>query len=441
MEKYTIGILLTLLTAAQPTFATELSSPDSNQETTSGSPPKPDRKFSLSSGYLDQEFHSNDGISQFPLSMLDGYGYLFDKITGSWASTPGKRALSFLISFPAADWIGSALTLGFHEFGHARAVTALGGTYYYSVPFYNQTNISNFWELSFWLLHTPPPDISGEVPFTNYTGGLQLPSGTTSYYGQNGADIMVAAAGINNSTFLSNRMAQSIYWSGGHVANWQTYYWAKLDGMFYALFVDPTRAGNDINAVVTDYQAKGYSITSGTIAKQYALGLLSGTSLSFFKGIYDYIAHGDSVVHTLEWKGIRFPEFSSYMNARGLSFEVSTGYRVSDSIVTDLSYEWITVGDFTQQLTPRLTFELASLVPSLNSLWLTLEAFIGTGTGGSVEANWRPSKRSEGLLESLSYDLKWTTFNRYTLYGERNSPNIQNGDNTSQLIASVQFHY
>lgn len=386
------------------------------------------RSFSFSSGYLEGNLGSNEGLSYFPLTAIQGYSKIFDLSTQNWANTPGYRAISLLASFPVSYWFADSLYLSYHEYGHFQAARSIGIDGSYNVPYHGETGIHSFWETYVLLLLSPPEDIIGMAPSVNtYANRMTSES----------ERIHIAAAGINNSTLMAKKLENQIYRTGAHVTDFTYYHFIKLDGMLYALD-NSYGESNDINNVVRMYQSKGYGITRDNIANQYSLNLLSGTTLSFIKSYYDYIATGNNNVYSLEWMGMRFPEVNSYLNPNGLSIELSTSFRFSDYLIGDLSYETITMGEKAQQLTPGLSYQLASLFPKLNNCWVSTNLVLGKGIGGGIEAKWQPKN---DLTDRLSYTLKYINYNKLNLYGARYSPDLIHGNSNSSVIAVLNYDY
>ncbi len=122
---------------------------------------------------------------------------------------------------------------------------------------------------------------------------------------------------------------------------------------------------------------------------QSLLSLLSGSTAPFVLGYARYLSQGDPSVRPLEIAGVlRVPDLQSYINAKGLSLELVTGYRVSRHFYFELAYERIAVGDTEQQLTTTVHYQLASLFPALQDFWVTSDVVIGGGVGGSLELKW-----------------------------------------------------
>lgn len=302
-------------------------------------------------------------------------------------------------------------------------------------------------------LVTPPFGFPGSgIASTNYIGtpANLLTSGLNQYYGTTGLNIITSASGLNNQMLLSKKVSDLIYENNGHITYFQHYLGNKIAGYVYSQMDKNTNPGDDplfasssdIGAIIAGYAAKGYGITHSDLEQQSLISLLSGTTYSFLRGYYRYVDSGDPVVETAEISGFRIPDINAYINARGLSYEVVTGYRFSNNFRLDLAYERIWKGDSTQQVTPRVNYQLASLFPQLNDFWISADVVMGGGVGGSLQAKWMPNPfNPEEFAKRLSYFARMSFYNAYTLYGERNTPSLNNREISPELIAGVSYRY
>lgn len=407
------------------------------------------RSFTLSSGYVERAYNSNEGLSAFPLSLIQLYSKGFDSVVGT-PETMGSRVLATVIDLPVSFWFAHSLFVPFHEFGHARVSLSQGINYTYSTSAYGETasGISNFWELSFYRLFTPPFGFPGAgkaalypetYPLTN-----SLSAGLNQHYGTSGLNIIFSAAGLNNQVLLSKKVGDLIYLQNGHITYFQHYLGNKISPFVYSQ-IDRSSLSldSDIRAILNSYQLKGYNISQSSIETQSLISLLSGTTASFIVAYAHFISTGNPTVRSLEIAGIRVPDINGYINARGLSYEFVTGYRVNENLRFDLSYETIFNGDTEHQITPRAHYQLASVFPSLNDFWISSDLVIGAGMGGSIEAKWAPYLLGSDsqFFKKLSYFAKFTHYNAYTLYGERNIPFAKNQDTSNEVLLGLNYRY
>ena len=200
---------------------------------------------------------------------------------------------------------------------------------------------------------------------------------------------------------------------------------------------------SDIKAVISGYRKNGYGITHRDIKMQSLLTLISGTTYSLLRAYYDYFAHGDPVAKPAEFFGVRVPELNSYINARGLSFELESDYRIFHYLSAGIAYEFIWKGDFDQAFTPRARYNLAHHVPSLNEMWLSADLVIGKGLGGSIRSDYAPwNFEREDFLSHVGFFAAFTVYNAMTLYGERNIPSLTNQKTVApEIIAGLYLRY
>jgi hypothetical protein len=313
--------------------------------------------------------------------------------------------------------------------------------------------VSNYWGLSLMRLVTPPFGFPGSgIASANSLTPIQnlLTPALNSYYGTNGLDIIFSAGGLNNQMLLAKKVSDLVYDNNGHITYFQHYLGNKIAGYVYSQMDqnanpgdDPIFSNNsDIKGILAGYTAKGYGVTHSDLEQQSLISLISGTTYSFLRGYYNYVAAGNSMVTSAEVYGFRVPDINAYINARGLSYEFVTGYRFDPNLRLDLAYERVWKGDANQQLTPKLYFQLASIYPKLNDLWISADVVIGGGLGGSLEAKWTPNIYSPvEFSKRLSYFARFIVYNAYTLYGERNTPSFSDKDISPELIAGLSYRY
>lgn len=143
MAKFLLAMCITLFTATA--FADDSES-------------KLERRFTVSSGYVEKIFNSNEGLVHFPLSTIQAYSKLFDVVSDSFKDHWGIRLATVIVEAPVAFWFAGAIATPFHEFGHARPVSAVGGTYRYGTVAYGHEfkGVTNYWSLSALRIITPP---------------------------------------------------------------------------------------------------------------------------------------------------------------------------------------------------------------------------------------------------------------------------------------------
>jgi len=416
----------------------------------------PKRSFSLSLGYLaDRTMNSNEGLADFPLGVIESYGALFDLTTESFTNHWWSRLITSILELPVSAWLTGALMVPFHEFGHARSVHALGLNYRYATHGYGRRlsgDIGNFWELSFWRFITPPIYLPGcGNASTRFSGTGTISNALHEYWGNDGIWVIIAGSGLNNQSLLGKKIAHAINRGHGHIMHFQHYIGNKVYPFIYSKHDknknpndDPQiNTGSDIGQIVRSYRAKGYSISHSDIEFQSLISLVSASTFALFKGYFDYIYKGNPKVFPLEFYGVRLPDINSYINARGLSLEIESGFRWSEDLFFDLAYEFIWKGDSAHQITPSTSFNLASIAPRLGALWLKGDVVIGKGWGGSLGAEWEPfTGENSNFWQRFSYFGDVALYNGFNLYGERNIPSLHSDKTASiSVLGGIRINY
>ena len=420
-----------------------------------GSPRRLDRSFSLSSGYLERISNSNEGLVYFPLSAIQLYSQGFDSVTQGQLKSQSQRALIALLEFPVSYWLAHSLFIPFHEFGHARAnVAANLRDYDYSSQGWGSTiiGVGSYWSLSLLRLITPPFGFPGSGHAeTRYLGVApsRFTVGLSQYYGSSADDLIRTASGLNNQMFLAKKISDLVYEKNGHITYFAHYLGNKISGFVYSqmdqdgLNNDPyVNGSSDISSILAYYSQRGLRVTHADLQRQSLVSLMSGSTFAFLKGYVQYIQTGRPEVYPLEFFGFRVPDVNAYINARGLSYELVTGYRFHPHFRLDLAYERVWKGEFAQQWTPRFHYQLASLFPRLNDFWVSTDLVIGKGIGGSLQVQWTPYLfHFDRFSTRLSYFSRLIFYNAYTLYGERNTPSFDQRVVTPEWIVGLNYKF
>lgn len=179
------------------------------------------RNFSLNTGYAERFFNSNEALVEAPLSAIEAYTKLFDVTTAGFRDHWGKRLVNILVDIPVNSWLANALSLPFHEFGHARAFHALGLPYTYGTVAYGLhiSKLTSFWSLSALRLLSPPWPLPGYGYAYTATTGTVVHMNEGLYHAKGASDgltIIVTGAGINNQMLLAKSIATTFYEHNGH---------------------------------------------------------------------------------------------------------------------------------------------------------------------------------------------------------------------------------
>ncbi len=333
--------------------------------------------------------------------------------TGAGGTLLGRTAYflggTVWMTYMASPWITA-----YHEFGHGSRYAALDsdhiqfGTFKFAADGVETHPVSGVIDLYAYLL--THPDQSGA-----YTEG--------PFYMQNGHasrnDVIVGTGGVNNSMNMAEIVEDRSYNHGADVQMYMPYIMAKLDAAEYAQNEAMGFQG-DLTWVEDYYHQQGYNISNLGIGMAGLGSLLLSSSfynLAASSGLY--IVKGDTTMHAWEVKGVRLPDVDFYLTSQGLSYKLKSGYRVNEHLAFPVAYEQVFAGDTSAfEVHPQVQGEL---VNGHVGAELTAGPLIGSGGFGfDVDATLHAGRFlvGVGLIQ----------FDRDTLYGERNTPDLTSGD-------------
>ncbi|WP_186647188.1 hypothetical protein [Fluviispira vulneris] len=360
-------------------------------------------RFTLTNGYWDTKYNSNEGIVYFPLSVIDTYSWGFRKL--SLDSNIFGRSFSFILSLYLVNYINTTyLNTPFHEFGHATRFQSYGyNITRYNVGEDNSVTANSYFEMVFKRAKTGPVGAST-------SGNFSILS--TSQ------DLIVTAGGMNNETLLSERLSDRIYERGGSVPDLFYHYYNKKGPYDY---FNISSSSGDPTIILNTYKTLGLNISKQNIMDSYTFSLLaSGTFYSLLWGNIKYFYNGEQNIKPIDIFGFSLPDFYTYLNSRGLSIETILHYRVNEALSFGLSYEKVYNGTPYDEFGPQ--FRLALKLNSNYLKFLIIKPQLLIGAGDNVD--WGGSLLTE--LEGTYFGTfaKYTYYNSNTLYGERNNPFI-----------------
>lgn len=111
-------------------WATSFVAPISLNTAKTQQPTKLTRSFTLTPGYMERTFNSNEMMVQGPLSLAQLATQGFDSLLNTTDNVYGKLALGGLYVYPYFLLANISNTV-YHEFGHARAFASVGTNYIY----------------------------------------------------------------------------------------------------------------------------------------------------------------------------------------------------------------------------------------------------------------------------------------------------------------------
>ncbi len=124
---------------------------------------------------------------------------------------------------------------------------------------------------------------------------------------------------------------------------------------------------------------------------------------------------------TIDIYGVTLPDFSTYINSKGLSMETLMHYRLNEFLTFGLSYEKVYIGDSYDQISPQIRYVMKLNSGMLKYFIAKPQLIIGLGNNG-MDLGGSILTEVEG--DYLGLFLKYTYYNQNNLYGERNIPFI-----------------
>ena len=142
------------------------------------------------------------------------------------------------------------------------------------------------------------------------------------------------------------------------------------------------------------------------------------------------INKGETQVSAFEWRGIRLPEIENYLLARGLSYKITSGYRVNESLDFPISIEFVTKGKKGAEISLGAHYKMQHL----GHLELSGYVLLGQKLAGGVKAYKPLGERFfvEGVVESIHFK---------SFYGERNIPSLKNSLRNTAFLLRVGLTY
>ncbi len=270
--------------------------------------------------------YSNAAFAGFGIEALDLAAAPAEAITLEGSGGNIARALVLAVG---TDFVSRAYKLSYHEFGHGTRAAAAG------------------FRPHFGYGEAPPPAELDEIlaagglheDFFSYffgsffrgggytylpAGDVLFPPAPDAALDATGWSMVWRAGGLNNDMFFAQRLEDRIRAGGGHAGMLSSWFRSKISAARYA---NGKRIG-DVDAVLDWYDAQGLELEQADLRKGSVISLMfSATS---YELIYRFarVFAGDPIRYQ-GWApyGVELPNVSFYMNAAGLSYQLSTGYR------------------------------------------------------------------------------------------------------------------
>lgn len=255
-------------------------------------------------------------------------------------------------------------------------------------------------------------------------------------------DIVRLAAGYNDQSDHARELQQKSYWQEAHYMDGAHYLRARFFvpalGLIAALQKDTntnTPTENDTNLVLLEHAYKTQNIDLST-AKIAALSTLSILcSGSFYKTFrhshWEYYDQGTQFYRAYEWYGFRIPDVVPYLNATGMSYHVTTGYRISPNLAIPVTCEFQFIGTTVVEGSAGFMLRFPE--------WLNLDLqgnllVSQEGVGGNLKASITP-------WGSVSVEGGFAYHNGKTLEGKRRILSFKNGESDYEIFAKISLVY
>lgn len=402
------------------------------------------RRLTLSLGY-DEQYNSNEGLKHLPLTGMQMYSWLFDKL-GQLATTPLQRVGMLLGDFVLhTPYMGESAQdywllqekwwpylPAYHEFGHARAARAFtknGFSHYRLVINGDETQKQS---ILWYYFHSLKHMAFNQVAETNFTvRTMTNPVRDAALFG----------GGLNNEARLTKEIAEWVYRNNGHVSYFWPYLRGKLGVVTYTyktlqqVVLDDT---GDVGHLYSYYKRYYENFNLNRVIQGGVASIfLSSSTYAFLNGFYNYVLTGDPTVKTFTWKGIRIPDVNMYFTRNGLSFEAVTGYQINPNFWLNVSVEC--------PFYPK-AFHSVEVTPSVRYILHTSQYGQFDFDAGVVMNTFGYFSGFAGVewtdpVNPVTFGAKLIHHNANTYVGERNIPNALDSDHDVELMMTVSVNY
>lgn len=361
-----------------------------------------DRTLSFDSGYIFSLVHAGDdgvhaletnrALADFGVELLQAHGFLYDQLahTSLFEESALFRGALLKFDFLLNAYLSMTYLVAYHEQGHSARVSSRGlGGASFDGP-------NNFF--GYWISRFKEP-FSGATYFSEV--GMTLDD-----------SIIIDGAGLNNEMRFSGQLADQMYFNKGHVTDWTPYVLGKLSSLTYGR---GDEEGNDLSSILSSYGVKHYDISREDIDAGNILSLaLSASTWRYGFGILQYLGINQTRLEAWEIYGVRLPDLEMYLNKRGLSYKIKSGYRVDSNFVIPFAVEFIAKGDTQLEATLGIRKRFKAL-----PMWsFGADVRVGEGIGSCLHVAMRPHEHFQFMVGMEQYHEK-------TLHGERNMPTFK----------------
>jgi hypothetical protein len=195
----------------------------------------------------------------------------------------------------------------------------------------------------------------------------------------------------------------------------------------------PSEQDTNLQLLEHAYKEQNIELSTSKIALLSTLSILcSGSFYKTFKhSNWEYYDKGTQFYRAYEWYGIRIPDVVPYLNATGLSYHVTTGYRISPNVALPVCFEFQFVGETKVEGSIGVMLRF----PSMLNLDIHSNILISQGgLGGNLKASITP-------WGSVSIEGGFAYHNSKTLEGNRHILSYKNGESDYEIFAKVSLVY
>lgn len=239
---------------------------------------------------------------------------------------------------------------------------------------------------------------------------------------------VLTRSGGYNARMMHARDIEDTLWydGGGHLAQLSNHSMGKLvvaiDGLsVHFMRNNDAKHLSELGRIMMAYNDMGIELSGKKIAMYSAFAFLGSAEFwgRFFEEV-DYISSGDAYVKAPEIGGFRLPNLGFYFTTKGLSYQLTTGYRIGQEWFFPVAIEWV----FSE---PKNIFEFTAGVRKQFG-WMGayiqgefVANFQESGYGGKVAVGIKP-------CQSFYADCGVRFDHIDTLEGERNIRLINSDD-------------
>jgi hypothetical protein len=384
-----------------------------------------ERTFSLDSGYQ-KSANSIESIASFGYEAHSLVGYGSEVIGEKYNLTKTKtsRVLWGVFNFGLLFKLDQHFGLAFHEFGHASKDQALGLNI--SIKLIGESkSYDSFWSFYFGSFPRNSNGISNGVLPQKFTPSLN--SREIALF-----QIQRKAAGVNNEVIYSEKIENEIYYGNADLSYFPIYIYNKISAGRY-VSGETNGVSDDLVSLEQSYSSEGYGINRKSFKRKGLKTIFfSGTTYSFLQAGWNYYSTGKKEVTTLEVYNIKIPDFSFYLNSRGVSRKIKSGYRFKDWLFP-ISYEYVTNGR------PGNDFSIGVQKKILEETYLLSKLLIGKGHESGNGFGYQIGIKHS--IKSFNLGAIFQQYDARTLEGERLIPSLEKGYKDRQLLVGVSLKY